>query len=173
MLRKFLTGVFCALVVLASQSGAFAQTATQTFSVGVPSTLSITAPAAVSIIHNQLDANQVFPVQAWAARCNNGVGGTVVFETGSAFQAMVNGTTYRRNAQMTLSVGSADAGSGWATVVSSDSTTDQDGVATVTAASTGPGDASLNLLMTFIDNDFSVLPAATFSLIVTATITAN
>ncbi len=69
MLRKLITGLFCAAVVLASQSGAFAQTSSsQTFNVVVPSTLSITAPNTVSINHDQTDANQVFPSQGWAAK---------------------------------------------------------------------------------------------------------
>lgn len=172
MLRKFLTGVFCALVVLASQSGAFAQNS-QTFNVVVPSVITITAPSAVSINHNQTDANQVFPVQAWSAKCNNGIGGTVSFSTNNAFLAVVNGTTYKRHAQLNLAVGSADAGSGWNTLIASDTTTASDEVATVSAVSLKPGDATLNLTMTFLDTDFSVLPAATFALTVTATISAN
>ena len=174
MLRKLVTGVLCGVVVLASQSGAFAQTTdSQTFNVIVPSTLSITAPPAVSINHDQTDTNQVFPVQGWLAKCNNGIGATVSFSTGTAFQAVVGATTYKRNAAMNLAVGSAEVGSGWATVVASATATAAAPVATVSAKSTAPGDATLNLSMTFVDNDFSVLPAATFSTTVTATITAN
>ncbi len=174
MLRKLVMGVLCGVVVLASQSGAFAQTTdSQTFNVIIDPVLSINAPPAISINHNQLDANQVFPVQGWLAKSNNGIGATVSFSTGTAFQAVVGATTYKRNAAMILSVGSADVGSGWATVVASATATAAAPVATVSAASTAPGDATLNLSMTFVDNDFSALPAATFSTTVTATITAN
>ena len=174
MLRKMGMGLLCGVAVLASQSGVFAQTTdTQTFNVVVPSTLSITAPPAISINHDQTDTNQVFPVQGWLAKCNNGIGATVSFSTGTAFRAVVGATTYVRNAQMNLAVGTADAGSGWATVVSSATATAASPVATVSAKSSAPGDATLNLSMTFVDNDFSLLPAATFSTTVTATITAN
>ena len=176
MLRKLMTGVICTFAILASQQGAMAQptaTDSQTFNVVVESQLSIQAPATVSIIHDQTDTNQVFAAQGWLARCNNGLGGTVSFSTATPFQAVVGATTYRRNAQMGLAVGTSDVGSGWATVVSSATATTVSPVATVSAASTAPGDATLNLSMTFVDNNFSALPAATFSTTVTATITAN
>jgi len=174
MARKFLAGIFGVVAVLAVQSGAQAQTSdSQTFNVVVPSVLSITAPPDISINHDQSDANQVFPAQGWLAKSNNGIGATVSFSTATEFRATVGATTYSRNAQMNLGVGSAEAGSGWATVVSSATATSAAPVATVSAASSAPGDGTLNLTMTFVDSDFSLLPAATFSTTVTATITAN
>ena len=172
MLRNLLICGIGALAILACESGAQAQTSgNQTYSVVVPSVLSITAPSAVSINHNQTDANQAFPTQGWAARCNNGAGATVSFQANGPFQSVVNGTTYRRNAKMDLSVASAESGSGWETVV--DSATATTSTATVSATSSAPGNATLNLVMTFIDNHFSLLPATTFTTTVTATITAN
>jgi hypothetical protein len=174
MLRKFVMGVVCGVIVLASQSGAFAQTtASQTFNVIVDPVLSINAPPSISINHNQLDANQVFPVQGWLAKSNNAIGATVSFSTATCFQAVAGGTTYKRSALMNLAVGAADAGSGWTTVVPTATATAAAPVATVSAKSTAPGDATLNLAMTFVDSDFSALPAATFTTTVTATITAN
>ena len=42
-----------------------------------------------------------------------------------------------------------------------------------TAASTGPGNATFGLNVTFIDTNYSVLPAGSFVSTVTGTITAN
>ena len=174
MLRQLILCGVGALAMLAGESRAQAQTsASQTYSVVIPSVMSITAPGGVSINHDQTDANQAFPSQGWSAKCNNGLGATVSFSTNGPFQASVAGTTYKRNAQMNLSVGSAESGSGWATVVSSATATPDVGVATVSAASSAPGNATLNLLVTFIDNHFSLLPAGTFTTTVTATIAAN
>lgn len=174
MLRKCVTGVICAAVVLVAQSGAFAQTtASQGFNVIVPSKLSISAPPAISINHDETDANQVFPPQNYVAQCNGANGATVSFATTGPFRATVGATTYRRDAGVALALGSGDPGAGWAVTVGSATATTAAPVATVTAASSAPGGASLVLTLTFVDGDFSALPAATFSTTVNATITAN
>ena len=176
MFRKMLMGALCLSAALACQSRAFAQTtASQQFNVVVPSVLSITAPAAVSINHNQTDANQVFPAQSWVAQCNNSLGAVLNMSTATAFRNTVGATTYKRNAQLALALASSDAGSGWSVTTASDATNyaGADEVATVSARSTAPGDASFNLTVTFLDTDFSVLAAGTYTTVVTGTITAN
>lgn len=180
MLRKFVTGALCAVAVLSSQSGAFAQqtdSKTQTFSVVVPSTLSITAPASVSLNHDQTDANQVFPVQQWVAACNNALGANITFSTTTCFRNVVGTTTYKRNVRLALAIATSDAGSGWGVTVANDVTnyaaTTPDEAAAVSANSTAPGAATFNLTATFLDTDFSALAAGTYSTVVTGLITAN
>lgn len=147
-------------------------TDTQTFTVTVAPVLSINAPitGGATIAHDTTDTNQVFPTQTWTAICNNGPGASLAF----VITPFVNGTT-KRNATLSAAVTSSGAGSGWAMTTASATTnyTLPSPNATVSAASTGPGNATFGLNVTFIDTNYSVLPAGSFVSTVTGTITAN
>lgn len=171
---KNLTQVFSVVAALAVGNSAFAQT--QQFTVVVSDVLSITAPADVSINHDTSDANQAFNVadSNWAVLSNQGSGATVTFSTDGRFTNVVGASTYTRDYTMGLSVES-DPDSVWNAVAGAASwASATDGaIGTVQAESTGPGNANLGLAVSFVDNDFSQLPAGNYTLAVTATIVAN
>lgn len=171
---KNLGRVFSIVAALAVSNNAFAQT--QQFTVVVSDVLSISAPADVSINHDTSDANQAFNVadSNWAVLSNQGSGATVTFVTNGRFTNVVGANTYTRDYTMGLSVES-DPDSVWNTVAGAAtwaSATDG-AIGTVQAESTGPGGASLGLAVTFVDNDYSQLPAGNYTMAVTATIVAN
>jgi hypothetical protein len=175
MKRVVLTLAVALAAIAAGPQQLFAQatdTDTQTFTVTVAPILSINAPitGGATIAHDTTDTNQVFPLQTWSALCNNGLGASIDF----VITPFANGTT-ERNAQLVAAVLSSDASAAWAMTTAS-ATTDYLSAtpnATVSAASEGPGNASFGLTVTFIDSDYSVLPAGSFVSTVTGTITAN
>ena len=172
---KNLTQLFSVVAALAVGNSAFAQ-AQQQFTVVVADVLSITAPSDVSINHDGTDTNQAFAVTAsnWAILSNQGSGASVTFTTSGRFTNVVGANTFTRDYTMGLAVQS-DPDSVWDVVAGADlweSATDG-AVGTVQAESTGPGNADLGLAVTFVDDDFSQLPAGNYTLSVTATIVAN
>ena len=167
------------LFVLGTASVADAQvTDTERFRVTVPSQLTITAPQAlVSITHDETDADQPFPPQPWNVTANALLGATVSFSTDQAFTHTLD-PTFKRDARLDLSVASSDAPAAWTVLIGSDQTDYDnlvlpDEVATVTAASIRPGDASFNLGVTFLTVDHSTLAEGDYEMTVTGTLTAN
>ena len=146
----------------------------QVFTVTVPTVLTITGPANVTVAHDQSDSNQAFAAQQWTASVNDVDGATVIFQTNQAFTHTV-ASSYKRNAKLDLAIASSDAGANWSVSTATDQTNyaGADGVAAVQASSTAPGDAAFNLTVTFITTDFSSLAAGSYTTTVTATLTAN
>lgn len=171
---KNLARVFSVVAALAVGNSAFAQT--QQFTVVVADVLSITAPADVSINHDATDTNQAFNVadSNWAVLSNQGSGAAVTFTTDGRFTNVVGANTYTRDYTMGLTIAS-DPDSVWSTVAGAElwESASDGAIGTVQAESSGPGNASLGLAVTFVDNDFSQLPAGNYTLAVTATIVAN
>lgn len=164
-------------VFLTAGSSVYAQTTgTQQFTVVVGDIMSITAPTDVSITHDGTDADQGFGTAAssWDVLCNQGAGATVTFVTDGLFTNTVGTNTYTRDYTMDLAV-SSDPDSVWSTVAGSASwASATDGaIGTVQAESSGPGNSSLTLDVTFIDSDYSQLPSGSYTMGVTATIVAN
>jgi hypothetical protein len=150
---------------------------TETFTVTVDPVLTIVAPAAsVGITHDATNGNQIFAAQRWLVTQNAAAGAAVTFSTNQAFTNTVS-SSFKRDAKLDLAVFSSDSGSGWAVTTATDQTDyaniTPDGVATVAAAATAPGDASLDLTVTFITTDFSTLASGAYATTVTGTITAN
>lgn len=172
-IRKVASGLM-ALAIVACAQNAFGQT--QSFTVEVASSVTLTAPGDSTIPHDTTDANQSFGVSNWGVTCNNGAGATVDFRTTAVF---ANGAT-ERDLQMTVSVVSTDSSGGspvWAvnpalTTYSSDYA-NGNVAGHVQATSAGPGNANLGLAMVFVDNDYSLLPAGDYTVQVTGTITSN
>lgn len=148
--------------------------ATQKFTVSVPSNISITPPAAASITHNESDSNQAFPNQSWLVKGNVLNGVSVSFATGSAFVHKTD-SSFKRNAKLDLSVGSTQGPATWSVSTASDTTdyANNDGVATVVASSTGVGRANMNLLVTFITDTFGTFAAGDYEMTVTGTVSSN
>ena len=174
-IKDFAT-VLSTVAALSFGSSAFGQ-AQQNFTVVVGPVLSITAPADLSINHDTTDANQTFSVAGWDVASNNGTGATVDFTTTAVFQ---NGAT-ERDLTMTVSVVTTDLDGGgspvWAVnpalTTYSSNYVGLDVNGQVQATSAGPGNAQLGLAMTFVDNDYSLLPSGNYVVQVTGTITAN
>ena len=173
---KDFTKVLAAVVAMACGHTAFGQ-ATQNFTVEVASSLTISAPGDLTIPHDTTDASQSFGVSDWTVTCNNGAGATVDFTTTAVFQ---NGSV-ERDLTMDVSVVSTDTdalgGNVWTVTPSLSTFTSDYGAGNrsgqVQATSSGPGNATLGLAMTFVDNDYSLLPSGNYSVQVTGTITAN
>ena len=160
-----------ALLTLFGSQG-FAANDSQKFTLTVAPTLTITAPADVPKTHDTTDANQTFDPQNWAVTCNNGAGATVAF----SITTFSNGSAVR-DSSLTVSVASSDqATANWqVTTVGAQSTDNVNSVntATVNADSDGPGNATFTVNVTFIDSDYSVLPAGDYVATVTGTLTAK
>ena len=165
------------LASLPATSYAQSDTDTQMFTVLVEPVVSIVSdngPLA-AITHDTADANQVFPAQPWTAFTNNAAGADVTLETITAFENTVGATTYERDARLDLAINAGLTDPVWSLGTTNDQTSygtgDRD--AAVTATSTGPGTAGFELTVTFIDNDYSLLPTGTYALNVVGTITAK
>jgi len=176
MKRNLITCAIAAIAIIGMQSDSFAQATdsdTQTYILTVNSLVSIDARQdPISITHDGNDTNQAFPRQTWDAFCNTAAGATVTFTSQSAFVNTVGGSTFTREAQLDLALGT-NVDAGWAVTVASDSTTPADDNAVVSAASNASGSAELDLTVTFLDTDYSQLPAGTYTMTVEGLITAN
>jgi hypothetical protein len=162
------------LVVSTTSSALAATTATQKFTVTVPSAISIVAPTNVSLIHDESENNQLFPKQPWVVRGNTLAGVTVSFSTNSAFQHTTNAAA-KRNASLALAVNTSVGPAVW-TVTQATDTTDyatNDGVATVQATSNGVGRATLDVSVSFVTAEFGSFPAGEYETTVTGTVAAN
>lgn len=163
----------CALSLFVANS-VFAQSGTQKFKVVVPSNISITAPADVTINHDESDSNQAFPVQLWTVKGNTLAGVNVSFSTNTAFTHTTD-NTWKRDAQLALSVASNQGPATWNVTQGSDATDygNSDEVATVTASSNGVGRADFNLAVTFVTDTFGTFAAGDYETTVTGTVSSN
>lgn len=168
-----LTVVAVASCFLAGEG--FAQaTDSQKFTVTVPTNISIVAPVDAAITHDETNANQPFPSQAWQVVGNNLEGVSVSFSTASAFTHTTD-PTYKQDARLGLGVTTTSGPGAW-TVSQNQDTTDHvnnDGVATVTATSNGTASATFGLAVSFITGTYGSFPAGNYETTVTGTVTAN
>lgn len=175
--QAVLFGVTLLAAALAVSRANAQATDTEGFTVTVDAVLTVTAPSAsVSITHDQSDLNQAFGAQQWTVQQNATAGASISFSTDQAF-THTTATTFKRDAKLDLALASSDSGSGWAVSTATDQTdygaATPDGVATVQAASTAPGDAAFDLTVTFVTSDFSTLAAGNYTTTVTGTLTSN
>ncbi|MBM3964598.1 MAG: hypothetical protein FJ308_05950 [Planctomycetes bacterium] len=171
---RFLTVAFAFTTVFTCNTVFGQSTANQTFKVIVPTSVSISAPAAVTINHDETNSAQSFPAQAWVVKENAKSGVNVSFSTGSAF---VNNqdATQKHDAKLTLAIGDT-AGPGTWTIVNATDTTDyakNDEVAQVSASSDGVGRANLNLTVQFQTVECGLFAAGEYSTVITGTVAAN
>lgn len=174
-MKNYIRGILALGFVTLMTADLSAQTtATQKFTVSVPTSISITAPANVSLTHNETDSNQSFPAQQWVVKGNTLNGVTVSFSTGSAFVHTTD-NSFKRNAQLGLSVASNTGPATWNVTQASDVTdyANNDGVATVQATSNGVGRANFNLAVTFVTDTYGTFAAGNYETTVTGTVTAN
>lgn len=162
-----------AAISFASQASA-ATTGSQKYRVTVPTNISITAPADVSITHDETDTDQSFPAQQWTVKGNVLAGVSVSFSTGTAFTHTTD-PSFKRDAKLDLSVASNSGPGSWSVSQASDQTDydNSDEVATVQAASDGVGRATFDLAVSFITEEFGTFAAGDYDTTVTGTVTAN
>jgi hypothetical protein len=155
-------------------SASYAQTTgSQTFTIAVPQSISITAPAAATLIHDQSDNPQACPVQAWTVKGNSNSGVNVNFTAATPFTHTAN-PTFRRNARLNLALGSVQGPATWTVGVNQAQTNyTTNAGATVTATSTGVGRANLNLTVSFITEEFGVFAQGDYTTTVIGTVAAN
>jgi hypothetical protein len=176
MLKKIVlsfVGSF-ALVSFVSSNASADTTQSQSFKVVVPQSLSIVAPAAVTLNHNETDNPQTFPAQVWAVKGNSLAGVNVSFSTATPFVHTTD-ATFKRNAKLDLVVGATQGPATW-TVGASTDTTDYaagDNVAQVSASSSGVGRANLNLTVSFITDSYGSFASGDYVTTVTGTIAAK
>lgn len=151
-----------------------ADTANQQFTVNVPTSVSIVAPAAVSMTHDETDNPQAFPAQAWVVKGNSTTGVTVTFATAQPFIHATD-ANFKRNARLELALGTSQGPAVWQVTAAADQTdyVANDNVAQVTAQSNGVGRANLDLTVKFITEEFGVFAAGAYSTTVTGTVAAR
>ena len=161
-------------VILLPASAAFAQTANQKFTVVVPTSISITAPTDVSITHDESDNDQAFPAQQWVVKGNTLAGVNVSFSTNQSFTHTTD-NSFKRDAQLGLSLGSSSGPANWNIGTASDATdyANSDEVATVSATSDGVGSANFDLAVTFVTDVFGSFAAGNYETTVTGTVSSN
>tara|TARA_R110002049_G_scaffold285698_4_gene467081 strand:+ start:246570 stop:247094 length:525 start_codon:yes stop_codon:yes gene_type:complete len=164
-----------ALLIAGTSSTAMAQTtASQKFTVTVPSAIAIIAPANVSIIHDESENDQPFQAQQWVVKGNSLAGVAASFSTNQAFTHTTDPTS-KRNAQLGVAINSSVGAAAW-TVTQPTDTTDyanNDGVATVAISSNGFGRANVDITVAFITDGFGSFASGEYDTTVTGTVTAN
>jgi hypothetical protein len=176
MKRLLLMTVALGSVLSASQS-AFAQLTssdTQRFVVAVPRNVLITAPADILIVHDETNADQVFPPQQWYVRGNVITGVTTTFDVTQPFTHSFVPATYR-DARIDLAIASTLGPAVWTVGTASDQTNygAGDNTATVQIASNFVGHAFVDLTVTFLTVDFSQVLAGDYDTFVVGTVTEN
>lgn len=181
-LRSRLWLLAAAMCAWLSASTAWAQTtSSQTFEVYVPPRLSgrvaIQGPVNIRIFHDGTNNDQSFADQRWDVGCNNARGANVTIETRTAFRHTGGGAPIKRDARIQLGILSADAPAGWVVTVPAAQTNYRAGIAgervSVAAESFAPGDATFNLRVQFITEDFASLRQGDYDMRVVGTITAK
>ena len=164
-----------ALLIASTASNAMAQTtASQKFTVTVPSAIAIIAPANVSLIHDETENDQPFPAQQWVVKGNSLAGVTASFSTNQAFTHTTDPTS-KRNAQLGVSINSSVGAAAWNVTQASDTTdyANNDGVATVAVESNGFGRANVDIAVSFITDGFGSFASGEYETTVTGTVSAN
>lgn len=149
-------------------------TATQSFSVTVPQSINLTSPSNISLIHDESNNPQAFPVQTWNVRGNAAAGVHVTFATATPFIHAAD-ATFKRDAQLELKIGATHGPADW-TVGTGKSNTDYatgSEVAQVTASSNGVGKADLLLTISFLTGEFGQFASGNYITTITGTVAAN
>ena len=174
MRARLICGMILFIPLLFARSASAQVSATQTFIVRVPASISITAPSNVVLTHDQSDNVQTFPNQQWTVKGNVQNGVLVTFATNQPFTHTVN-NTFKRDAKLNLALASTQGPASWNITKVTDTTNYVAGVnvAAVQASSTGVGRATFNLGVSFITDAYGTFAAGDYETVVTGTVTAN
>jgi hypothetical protein len=166
-----LVAVVSALVFAPSSANA-QTTASQNFTVSVPTSISISAPAATGLTHDQSDNPQAFPSQNWVVRGNAMNGLNVSFTSLPFSHSTIS--TIKQDARLKLSIGTKAGPGNWTLGVDESSTNYVSSTpATVTASSDGVGRANLGLVVTFLSGEFGTFAAGDYVTTVVGTVAAK
>ena len=177
-MKKFLWSLMgVSAFLVGAQVAHSALTGTQTFSVVVPSNISITAPAspAALTLPDNSDLTLSFPAQSWAVKGNSRNGVAVTFAVAQPF-VNASDTSYKRDARLSLSAAGTPTGPGvWTIGTATDSTNyaASDNVAAVSVTSNRTGQANFNLGVEFLTVENDEVAEGTYSTVVTGTVSAN
>ena len=148
----------------------------QRYVIVVPGNVQIICPPDVLIVHDTLDADQVFPVQQWEVRGNVLTGVTTTFEVLTPFVHSITPADVR-DVQLDVAIASTLGPANWTVDVASDSTNiaagPPDNDALVQISSDFVGWAFADLTVTFVDGSFGSLLAGTYETTVIGTVTEN
>ena len=182
MLQKVskLAALMAVATVMTSTSSLFGQVnSSQTFTVTVGSDLSVTPPSGGNAIlaPDQTDSNQDFAAGGtdvdWHVLSNSGNGATISFANDGLFTNTIGPNFYTRNLYFEIVETSVPSGV-WAVSGSPNFTSSSlSPTATLQSTSTGQGNASFAVNARFIDNNYSLLPAGTYVMTITGTVSAN
>lgn len=162
---------FAALATLANTVSA--QSASQGFRVVVPPGLSIVAPSATQITHDETDDDNHFPAQTWVVKGNASNGLTVNFATLGVFKH--SSGNYERDAALAIALGTTQGPATWSIGTPTDQTNFRNSkpFAEVVAMSNGVGRANIDLTVSFVTEEFGIFPAGDYDITVMGTVTAN
>ncbi len=151
-----------------------ADTDSQSHTVTVPETLTIVAPVAQTLTHDETDDAQVFGTQNWEVSANSATGVTVTFSTSTAFVHTTD-SGYKRDAKLDLALNTSSGPGTWSVTTATDQTdyaaTDES--ASVVAESDDAGNATFDLVVTFITDEYGVFAAGDYAMTVVGTVVAN
>jgi hypothetical protein len=166
-----ITATFAAFSLLSGTG--FAQNDSQGFRVVVPTGLSIVAPGAAQIVHDETDNDNLFPAQTWVVKGNASNGLTVTFATQDVFKH--SSGNFQRDAGLAIALGTTQGPATWNIGTATDQTdyVNNDPVAQVTASSNGVGRANIDLTVSFITEEFGVFAAGDYDMTVVGTVAAN
>ncbi len=165
-------------IALASFQPANAQTAASLeFCTTVQASLGLLCPnGPIYLIHDGTAGVKPFAPQTFNVLCNDADGATVVFKTLTGFVHNVLPVS-TRDVHLALAIRSSDAAANWTVDTPSDqsdiSLVVPDLTAQVEASSSGPGNAELELTVSFDSGNAGTLIPGTYCTTVYGTITAN
>lgn len=166
--------VAIAFTVLPTAAAVAQQSATQKFTVTVPTNISITAPADATLTHDESDNDQTFAAQQWQVFGNGQAGVSVTFSTATPF---IHTTlpSFERDAELGLALNSNTGPAAWSIDTATDVTdyANGDDVATVAASSDGVGRGTFDLSVKFITDTFGSFASGDYETTVTGTVTSN
>jgi hypothetical protein len=175
MLKTSLRLLAIALIVSFAHVSAYAQTTgNQTFTVNVPTSVSIVAPSAASINHDETDNNNAFPAQTWIVKGNAINGVNVSFATATPFTHATL-PSMKRDTKLDLAVGTTVGPALWTVTTPTDTSNylSGDNNALVAATSNGVGRANMQLTVSFVTGAFGEFAAGAYTTTVTGTVAAN
>ncbi len=148
--------------------------ASQRFIVSVPGNVQIIAPVDAFLVHDESNADQVFPPQQWQVRGNVTTGVTTTFEVQTPFVHSLDPAELA-DAQLDISIASTLGPAIWTVNTATDATdyNGGDNDALVQISSAFVGWAFADLTVTFRTVAFAQLMAGSYETTVIGTVTEN
>jgi hypothetical protein len=168
----FLAGLSCTLA-LSGRTNAQPPNF-QAYSVKVPQSISITGPSSIHLTHNESNSPLEFPAQTWTVRGNAILGVHVNFATTNAFENTLD-PNHKRDAKLELKLGTTNGPGVWSIGTSAASTDYKSGqlIAEVNASSNSVGRADLDVIVSFLTDNYALIASGNYTTTIVGTISAN